>query len=288
MHVSNLHWATWAEWEKIFALRAGEDLSQVLRHVRAHATSATRARWSNDWRSQTFCNLALHLLHEKITARGGTTEAIDGERIFVDLKPVDLERHAAVMIENPESADALHVQRFNDTWGHQGAFSADLISYLLRPAPYMHRLDVLFPAIEAAAPTLTLGEFVQHAALMELTSKLDDKLVTLHCAIIPTLPRHSAAQGKVAALRDQRLLRWTAFYGQVFPRYGLDIKEGKDWKDLARKIVMASLGLYQRSIGKNRDPWECDDMTCFSELILDLLSVFFDVKRSGIDGFRYS
>jgi hypothetical protein len=233
----------WQRWTERLTGEPGEDFSKVFTHVKVQRITETRVRWAADPRTRAFCDLGLHLLHqhhyEDAAGAGGMQDA----KLFRNLGPESLMRHAAVMVPDAEEAARLDRQRWLDTWGHQAAYLEDLTAYLFRLGPSVRRILESQQALVEAAPDLTLGEVVRVGAAGEMASTLADPIVSLQTLIQVALPRHPRISAAIVELETVSLGLWAALYAAVLPAYGLTLREDVTFLDLARMFDTAIEGL---------------------------------------------
>jgi hypothetical protein len=177
-------WQTWLSYVSVEESATAEvaELADVFTQVRRQSTIPTQIKWARDWRTRTFCDLALHLIFEHHMRRLNGDS--DQTRIFADIQAHKLANHAqSGFFADPEQADKINVDRFHDTWGHQQAFCQDLIAYLFRPAPHMRRIIQLQPQMIELAQKQSMATTVRRAAKMELDSLVVNPLLSLHTLV---------------------------------------------------------------------------------------------------------
>jgi hypothetical protein len=234
----------WRAWTALVSAGPDEDLAEVFRHVRRRGSDATQMTWARDWRTRTFCDLALHLMH---LHHGPDLLADRPEdmRIFPNLQAQALADHAPAYFRDPADADALNVDRFNGTWGTQTAFGQDVLAYLFRPGPYLHRLHALHPRLVAMAGCLTLAEWLRYIGRAELDSVLAHPLVPIHTLVEAVLPHHPGVREWVHRLRVLHLRCWAGLYERIFTAYGVGIRRDRDdldWLAVAGKFATLAGG----------------------------------------------
>lgn len=231
--LSNAEW-NWQRWTQRLDGDPDEDLAEVFTHVKVHTTKETRTRWAHDWRTRAFCDLGLHLLHQHHFEDAGGAGRVADAKLFRNLGPEDLMRHAAVIVPDADQAAQLDRQRWLDTWRHQASFLEDLTAYLFRLGPSVRRIQEVQQALVEIAPTMPLGELIRVGAQAELTSTLADPIVGLQTFIQAALPRHPQISAAITTLESASLRMWADVYAAVLPAYGLELREDVTFLDLAR------------------------------------------------------
>lgn len=221
------HFGAWRGWQEYLAGAEGENLAEVFSRVRVTGTDATQMRWARDWRTRAFCDLGLCLLYQHTMDRPTTMDP-PVARIFARLQASTLTDTAAVLVEDPARAEALSVQRFNDTWGRQPAYCEELVSYLFRTGPYLRRLSRLHPDLLKMAHRMPLGECIRQSAVKELRSATADPLVAMHTLVEANLPSTTTVRQYVNRLRRARLQEWARLYELAFTAFHLEPREGID------------------------------------------------------------
>jgi hypothetical protein len=279
MEVSD-EWRAWTE-----LISAGpEDLAEIFRYVRLRGTVATQMTWARDWRTRTFCDLALHLLylHHGPDLLTGRPEEL---RIFPNLQARTLADHASSFFVDPADADALNVDRFNGTWGNQAAFGQDLLAYLFRPGPYLRRLGALHPRLIAMADRLTLAEWVRYVCRAEIDSVLAHPLVPIHTLIETVLGRQAAVREGVHRLRVLHLRCWAGLYERIFTSYGVTIRRDRhdlDWLAVAGRFATVAGGvlLFSQTRVSDADSEPAGEQ--LGQMVLELVPALLSISSADL------
>jgi hypothetical protein len=262
-----------------------DDLSEVLRHVRVSRLPATQRLWANSWQTRQFLNLGLRLLHEHHSQRGGQSgDRGEGIRLSTTLTPENLANKAQLVIADRVRADALGVVRWKETWGHQAAYTDDLIAYLFRPAPYLRRVEQVQGALYSSMIGLPLAELIRQGAAAEMASCLADPLIALQTLVQAALPYHATISRHATQLEDVALEVWARLYAELFPAYGLSLRLGLTWLDVAQLFATAIEGTLLRTRIRGREPALDGGDPMLAGSILALLPGLFDIPVGEIAG----
>jgi hypothetical protein len=264
----------WRAWQCYLAGDDGEDLAEVFTRVRLRGSDATRMRWARDWRTRAFCDLGLHLLYQQILGRTSNP--------LVRLQASRLAEAAATMVENPDDAGALSVQRFIDTWRQQSAYCDDLIAYLFRPAPYLRRLTVLHPEIEELSYGLPLGEWIRQSAVREIRCAAADPLVIMHTVVESLMPSAPMVRDRLHRLRRARLQMWAGLYEKVLSSYGLRPREYVDWLSIAEQFSTIAGGAFLRAQTRSDDIERSVDGETLGQIIIEILPSLLEIRPDEI------
>ena len=253
--------ASWTAWQDRLAGEPDEDLSTVFTKVRIARLPSTQASWANDWRTRAFCDLGLHLIHEH-QVNAGAEGSFSEVRIFRNLGPEELMNHAARMFADPRQAAQLDRQRWTDTWGHQSAFTHDLMAYLFRVGPSMRRIREVHDSLVVLVEDLPFEELVRSGAALELQSSLADPIIGLQTFMQAALSNHALVRSHVRKLEEQMLDSWAAVYQALAGAYGLKLRDNLTWRDVAELFTTVIEGtlLRARTLGETPKLTTGDDM----------------------------
>jgi hypothetical protein len=277
-------WADWNTWEFHLAGDESEDLARVFNYVRPGDAEPERAAWARDWRTRTFCSLALHLLYENTIDLAEEGPIGCAGISWPALHEKELERHADRMIQNPQTVAALGEDRWRATWRARDEFMHDVLAYLFRPGPYARRIRaVQSRLIGIMRERPLLGEFIRKGVSLELRSNLNDPLVALQTSVQAMFPNHSDVRRHLQALDGNPLRLWAQLYSVVFPAYGLTLQPGKSWFELAYILTTVADGVLLRS--RSHGDLEVlpggDDV--LSAVILGMTAELFGVSASDAE-----
>ncbi|MFE6127778.1 hypothetical protein ACFQ6Q_05820 [Streptomyces sp. NPDC056437] len=273
----------WAEWTRRLAGPEDEDLAQVLSQVKVHTRRDTQIRWARDPRTRMFLDLGLHLLYEHHFADDAHHSVTSEIKLFRNLGPEDLMRHAARLIPVAEVADEIDRQRWLDTWRHHAAFLEDLIAYLFRPAVAVERVREVQVLLLAEAPGMTLGQLVREGTAAEIRSTLDDPTVGLQTFIHASLPRHPLIREGIETLETALLDMWASLYAAVFPAYGIELRSGFSWGDMAQLFDTAIEGTLLKARSRGDVPCLDNGDSLLAGSILAMLPGLCDVAAGDIE-----
>ena len=277
------NWARWADWEAHLAGDESEDLSHVFTHVRSQDADVVRAAWARDWRTRTFCNLALHLLYENTIERPRDDAIRCADALCPIAQGKDLELHAIKMIKDPQLTAALSEERWRQTWPAHDGFMQDVLAYLFRPGPYVRRIrDVQSMLISMMKNRPLLGPLVREAVDLEIKSNLADPLMALQTSVQAVFPSHPDVRRHLHRL-DGPLQLWARLYAVAFPAYGLTLRPGRSWFDLAYIYTTVADGVLLRT--RSHDGVECltSGEDVLSAVILGMIPDIFEVARADVE-----
>jgi hypothetical protein len=272
----------WADWEARLESGRSEDFSQVFAHVWPEAPD--RAEWTQDWRTRTFASLGLHLLHRKTVGHRGDRAIVRASEPCSANWGRDLEHYAARVIADRERAAVLTEQRWNETWSSPDDFLRDCSAYLFRPEPYVRRIhDVQKRLIEIMRTEPPLGAFIRDGVALEIKSLLADPLAALQTAVQATFPNHRDIRQYLERLDEDPIKRWASLYACIFPSYGLKLRPGTGWFDVAYIFTTVADGVLLRT--RSHDRWErlTGGADVLSAVILGMLPDLFVVDRESVD-----
>jgi hypothetical protein len=278
------NWAKWDSWESQLAGDESEDLSRVFTQVRPEDVDVVRAAWARDWRTRTFCNLALNLLYENTIERARDGHISCEDNLCLIARGKNLELHAAKMIRSPQVAAALSEERWRQTWRAQDAFMQDVLAYLFRPGPYVRRIrEVQFRLISMMKNRPLLGPFVREAVDLEIKSNLADPLVALQTSVQAVFPAHPDVRRYLHRLDGGPLQLWARLYAIAFPAYGLTLRPGKSWFDVAYIYTTVADGVLLRT--RSHDGLErlTSGEDVLSAVILGMIPEIFEVARADVE-----
>lgn len=271
---------SWDEWASRLAGAGTEDLSQVLTHVRLKGLPETRAEWANDPRTRDLLHLGLHLLYVNHIQGGPSMSA--GALLFKSLSPGALETHAADVIEDPAYADSLDANRFKETWGNTQYYIEDLLAYLFRPKPYLDRIRQARAAMAEMVVGVKLGDFVRAAAAAELEECVSDPVLALQTLVQASLPWDQGIRAMDRRLEAEGLQLWADLYAAVLPAYGLHLREGVTWMDLAELFTTVTDGALLRRRIRGEHPRLSNQDDMLAGAILAMLPSLLKADVEGL------
>ncbi|MEU8984375.1 hypothetical protein [Streptomyces sp. NPDC048309] len=273
----------WEAWTEQLVGDAGEDLSGVFTNVKVHTLRVTQVKWATDWETRAFCDLALHLLYQHHLTDTSSPSLSHELKLFKNLGPEDLMRHASRLIPDAHQADRLDRQRWLDTWRHQAAFLEDLIAYLFRPGVVLRRVRQVQEELVAMAPALTLGDLIREGTEAELQSTLASPVVGLQTFIQAALPRQPRIQQAIHAIETTALDEWARLYGAVFPAYGLSLRPGASWLDMSRLFDALIEGVLLKARTLDHIPCLANGDNLLAGGIFALLPALCDIPAAQVD-----
>jgi hypothetical protein len=132
-----------------------------------------------------------------------------------------------------EKQKLLTVNMFRHRWDRKDRYSEDLISYLFRLGPQRERLKEMESAALALLPDVSLKELVQLLATAEVDTILIDPIFNLQTIIQAALPNHPKVRQFTQAQYEMILTGWANLYERIAMAYGLELKPGLTWSDVA-------------------------------------------------------
>lgn len=270
-----------ADWAAVLGDQ-DDDLSLVLRHVRVNRLPATRASWANSWQTREFLNLGLLILYNHQVEQGSSHQG-DGIRLSSALTPENLANMAQITVEDPDRAAALSVVRWKETWGHQAAYTEDLIAYLFRIAPYRRRIEALRASVIVTDPNLAFAPFIRLATDAAFQSARADPLVSLQSWIHAAIPTHPSMLMHAAIMESASRELWTVILEQSLAAYDLHAVNGMVASDFAvmLRTTVAGLLLVRRTDGA-QDRLSTGE-TIMSALSIALAAGFCDVSLEELE-----
>ncbi|MFG2794051.1 hypothetical protein [Streptomyces sp. NPDC048419] len=273
----------WNDWQQRLLGAEDEDLSQVFTRVKVHTLRETQIKWAIHKRTRAFCDLALHLLYQHHLADGARA-ALGGEvKLFRNLGPEDLMRHAARVVPDAREAEGLDRQRWLDTWRFQAAFLDDLVAYLFRPSVVQRRIGAVHEVLLTMAPQLTLGQLIREGTAAELQSTLHEPIVGLQTFIQAALPRQPRIRQYIDAMEVMSLTQWAHLYERVLPGYGLALRPGVTWHDLARLFDTVIEGVLLKARTHDDIPCVESGDNTLAAAIFAMLPSLCTIDRADID-----
>ena len=239
-------WYEWDDWQSYLAGDEGEDLLECLSRVRLGAVGEARVEWANDERTRDFCDLGLHLIYGR-HGRRDASASLGESRLFRSLRPDDLVNYAAIMIRGQARAERLTKDRWQRTWGNQGAFSKELIAYLYRPNLTRRRIEKMRLPVVEMARHLPLGEVIRRGTMAELQSACSYYPLGLAVIIESTLHTHPDIRPCVISDRELRAELWAGLYERMCSVYGVQRRDGSRGRQPS--VYRASM-----DVGNNKRP----------------------------------
>jgi hypothetical protein len=134
---------------------------------------------------------------------------------------------------DPDGEKRFTVNMFRHRWDRKDRYTEDLISYLFRQGPQLKHMEDMAEAASGMLAEASLKELIESLAAAEVHAMLNDPIVSLQATIQAALPNHPRVQHFIQAQYDVLLPGWAKLYEQVAAAYGLTLKEGFTWLDVA-------------------------------------------------------
>jgi len=122
---------------------------------------------------------------------------------------------------------------FRHRWDRKDRYTEDLISYLFRVDPPLKHMREMEESAMVLMQSVSLLELVRLLAAAEVDSMLADPMVSLQTIVQAALPNHPRVRHFSRAQYDVLLPRWAELYQQVTTAYGLKLRDGLSWLDVA-------------------------------------------------------
>jgi hypothetical protein len=255
-----------------------DDLAPVLTNVAADARPGTRAKIANSPETRAFLELGLHLLRDDLLDHRGPDLLDDhdaGTRLFAGLSQARLVDRAEQEDAQREHPRMLTVGMFRDRWRYKSRYTEDLIAYLLRPALLEQAVRDVAETAREIPEDASFGEFVRRLVDRAMAVTTGDPLWSLQTVVWVALPNHPRVQGFLAARYEHWIAHWAGLYQHLAHRYGLRLRPGYTWSDVAEVFDAAAEGarLRARAMGSQAQLSTGDDV--LTGTILALLPGLF-------------
>jgi hypothetical protein len=212
--------------------RDQEDLSSTLSNIGWDKLAETKAKLANTPETRDFLEIGLTLLQEDLLGHTGPDfDQRDRSRLFESLSRARIMTRAAEL--DPGKEKLLTENMFRYRWNRKDRYTEDLISYLFRLGPQRERLKEMESAALEALKTASLKELVQSLAAAEVDMILVDTIFNLQTIIQAALPNHPKVRQFSQDQYKVLLTGWANLYEQIAIAYGLRLKPGFTWSDMA-------------------------------------------------------
>jgi hypothetical protein len=209
-----------------------EDFSSVLDNIGWGKLATTRAKLANTPATREFLEIGLSLLCDDLLRHTGPDfDHGDRSRLFESLSRERIMQRAAEM--DPDAEKCFTVNMFRHRWDRKDRYTEDLISYLFRPGPPLKHMEDMAAAAAEMLAGASLKDLIHSLAAAEVQSMLNDPIVSLQTIIQTALPSHPRVKHFIQAQYDLLLPSWAKLYEQVAAAYGLTLKSGFTWLDVA-------------------------------------------------------
>jgi hypothetical protein len=141
------------------------------------------------------------------------------------------------------------VGMFRDRWRYKSRYTEDLIAYLLRPALLQRKLALARNAMRALPADIPLSRLISEMTRVVLANTLNDPLWSLQTIVWVGLPNHPRVRTFLKINYEQLVTNWAGLYEQVAQRYGLELRAGYTWLDVAEMLNAVTEGARMRAKG---------------------------------------
>ncbi|MEA2492878.1 MAG: hypothetical protein QOJ29_789 [Thermoleophilaceae bacterium] len=209
-----------------------DDLSAVLSHIAPNKLARTRHRIANSPDTRLLLECGLDLLHhDLLDHRGPDLETgEDRSTLFASLSR---ERIVSCAVNKKITGVRPTPVVFRERWPLRALFSEDLISYLFRLAPQQQRLRQINAFVDDLPPDLTFEDIVRVVAETEMDGSLHQRDIGLQIVVQGAMPNHPHVREYVQATYETVLPAWAGIYEKVASHYGLRLRPGVSWLDMA-------------------------------------------------------
>jgi hypothetical protein len=220
--------------------------------VSADARPTTRKKIANSPETRAFLEIGLLLLHDDLLDHRGPDLLADndaGTRLFAGLSQARLIERAEQEDSALDRPKMLTVGMFRDRWRYKSRYTEDLIAYLMRPALLARKLHTLRGSLESLPPDIALTDLIRAISQATLAATLEDPLWSLQTIVWVGLPNHPRVKTFLKTNYEQLLSSWAEVYQQVARRYGLVLRPGYTWLDVAEMLNAVTDGARMRAKG---------------------------------------
>jgi hypothetical protein len=229
---------------------AEDDLSSVLSNIAADARPGTREKIANSPETRAFLEVGLLLLRDDLLDHRGPDLLDDhdaGTRLFTGLSQARLIERAEREGAQAERPKMLTVGMFRDRWRYKSRYTEDLIAYLLRPALIEHFKDDMRAAAKQLSRETPFLQLIRQLVDGALVATLNDPLWSLQTIISVALPNHPRVQVFMKVRYEQKLSHWATIYAELAGLYGLKLRPGYTWLDVAELFSAVTEGTRVRA-----------------------------------------
>jgi hypothetical protein len=229
-----------------------DDLASLLSNVAADARPGTRAKIANSPETRAFLEIGLLLLRDDLLDHRGPDlldEHDAGTRLFTGLSQARLIERAEREGRDEDRPKMLTVGMFRDRWRYKSRYTEDLIAYLMRPAALQQNIGALQNALRSLPPGISLTQLVRQMVDIVMSSTLNNPLWSLQTIIWVALPNHPRVQAYLKSRNEFWISEWALLYEEVAGQYGLRLRPGYTWVDVAELLNTVADGARMRAQG---------------------------------------
>jgi hypothetical protein len=222
-----------------------DDLASVLSNVAADARPATRVKIANSPETRAFLEIGLLLLRDDLLDHRGPDMLADndaGTRLFTGLSQARLIDRSEQQDQQEEHPRMLTIGMFRDRWRYKSRYTEDLIAYLMRPAALEQTVLAVKQAMRALPPDISLPQLIRVMADATLAGTLEDPNWSLQTIVWVALPNHPRVREFLKGRYEYWISQWALLYEDVGRRYGMTMRPGYSWLDLAHLLSTVADG----------------------------------------------
>lgn len=255
-----------------------EDLARVLRHIGSGRLANTRARLANSWETREFLEIGLSLLRDDLLEyTGPDLDREDRSRLFESLSRERILKRAEEN-HSDEPDKMLTVNIYRGRWEHKNKYTEDLIAYLFRLGPQERRLNAMESfAADELKKNPSLAELVRSFTSNLTAEILEDPLSGLQYVLLTTLPRHPRVREFTNARYELLFPRWATICDRIATTYGLRLRPGATWLDVAMLFNMIIEGYVVRARVETARPTLSTGESLETGAIISLLTSLLDI-----------
>ncbi len=222
-----------------------DDLASVLSNVAADARPATRDKIANSAETRAFLEIGLLLLRDDLLDHRGPdmlAEHDAGTRLFAGLSQARLIERSEQQDQQQEHPRMLTVGMFRDRWRYKSRYTEDLIAYLMRPAAHEQIMLAVRHAMTTLPADIELPQLIRRMAEATLAGTLEDPNWSLQTIVWVALPNHPRVREFLKSRYEYWISQWALLYEDVGRRYGMTMRPGVSWLDLAHLLSTVADG----------------------------------------------
>ncbi len=225
------------------------DLAVLLEHVGIDRRPGARAEMARSPDTRAFLEIGVELLVDDLLQHSGP--AADGASTAAALfrglsRQRIVEKGAAMRAEGRLPGTITSESQFKDRWRYADRYTEDLLAYLFRLGPYQAHFGRVWAALDAELSDLSLGQVIDALAAAEVEMVAHDPFVVLQSVVQRALPNHPKVTAYARVMYEVILPEWARLHEAICRRYGLALRPGHTWVDVAELLNVVVLGTAER------------------------------------------
>lgn len=225
------------------------DLAVLLEHVGSDRRPAARTELARSADTRAFLDVGVELLVGDLLRHAGPDPdgASSAAVLFRGLSRQRIvEKGAAMRAEGRLPGTITSEGQFKDRWRYADRYTEDLLAYLFRLDLYREHVRGVWAALHTEYAHVSLGELIDAVSAAEVEHIAYHPVVALQSVVQRALPSHPRVRAHARVLYETLLPAWAELYEAGFGRYGLTLREGHTWLDLAELFNTVAEGTAQR------------------------------------------